>query len=60
MTLATLLSRAMVTDPGRALAPFALSLFPYAMRWIAAPTRISGQHLLAKPDALNLPIQFLP
>ncbi|MGA3081918.1 MAG: FAD-dependent monooxygenase [Terracidiphilus sp.] len=48
MILATLLSRAMVTGPGRTLAPLCLSLFPHAMRWIAASTRISSQHLLAK------------
>jgi flavin-dependent dehydrogenase len=47
MGLATWLSRAMVTLPGRAFAPFALSIFPNAMRWIAASTRIPEQALLA-------------
>jgi flavin-dependent dehydrogenase len=49
MSLATLLSRAIVTDPGRNLAPIGLSLFPSAMRWIAASTRIPGQARLANP-----------
>jgi flavin-dependent dehydrogenase len=49
MALATLLSRAMVTSVGRKLAPLCLSLFPNAMRWIAASTRIPERYLLAKP-----------
>lgn len=40
MSLATWLSRTVVTAAGRNLAPFALALFPNAMRWIAASTRI--------------------
>ena len=40
MSLATLLSQAMVSAPGRALAPFALSLFPGVMPRIALNTRI--------------------
>lgn len=49
MTLATLLSRGMVTGAGRTLAPLCLALFPDAMRWIASSTRIPEQALLAKP-----------
>lgn len=51
MTLAILLSQAMVTTPGRALAPIGLSLFPNAMRWIAQSTRIPTQAMPAKPAA---------
>ena len=40
MRLATCLSRAMVTAPGRSAAPAVLSLVPGAMRCIAAATRI--------------------
>jgi flavin-dependent dehydrogenase len=40
MSLATILSRAMVTRAGRSFAPLILALFPNAMRWIAASTRI--------------------
>jgi flavin-dependent dehydrogenase len=46
MSLATCLSRSMVTKAGRSLALFGLSLFPNAMRWIAASTRIPKQALL--------------
>jgi flavin-dependent dehydrogenase len=46
MSLATTLSRAMVTTAGRSLGVPALSLFPSAMRWIAASTRIHAQSLL--------------
>jgi flavin-dependent dehydrogenase len=49
MSLATRLSRSMVTKAGRSLALFGLSLFPNAMRWIAASTRIPKQALLALP-----------
>lgn len=49
MSLATLLSQAIVTDPGRNLAPIGLSLFPSAIRWIAALTRIPDQARLASP-----------
>jgi flavin-dependent dehydrogenase len=50
MMLATLLSQAMVTGAGRALAPLCLSRFPHAMEWIAAFTRIPAQALLLKPE----------
>jgi flavin-dependent dehydrogenase len=46
MSLATMLSRAMVTRPGNNLMPFGLSVFPSAMRWIAASTRIPEQALV--------------
>jgi flavin-dependent dehydrogenase len=46
MSLATGLSRAVVTRAGRSLAPFALSIFPHALRWIAASTRIPTPALL--------------
>jgi flavin-dependent dehydrogenase len=49
MKLATGLSRTVVTSAGRSLALFGLSLFPNAMRWIAASTRIPKQALLALP-----------
>ena len=49
MSLATLLSQTMVTSAGRNLAPFGLSLFPSAMRWIAASTRVPEQARLAHP-----------
>lgn len=49
MSLATLLSQAMVTGPGRALAPIGLSLFPNAMRWIAESTRIPDRALSSTP-----------
>jgi flavin-dependent dehydrogenase len=52
MSLATLLSRAMVTRPGNNLMPLALSAFPNAMRWIAASTRIPEQALLTLPVVL--------
>jgi flavin-dependent dehydrogenase len=40
MSVATLLSRVMVSSIGRTVAPLYLSFFPNAMRWIAATTRI--------------------
>ena len=46
MRLATWLSRVMVTGPGRTMAPFGLAIFPEAMRWIAASTRIPERTLL--------------
>jgi flavin-dependent dehydrogenase len=49
MSLATLLSRIMVTRAGRNLAPFGLSSFPSAMRWIAASTRVPEHARLANP-----------
>jgi flavin-dependent dehydrogenase len=48
MSLATWLSRAMVTAAGSKLAPFCLSLFPQAIGWIAASTRIPDRDLLTK------------
>jgi flavin-dependent dehydrogenase len=51
MSLATLISRVMVGGPGRKLAPIALSLFPNAMRWIAASTRVPEQARLYSPVA---------
>jgi len=50
ISLATLLSRTIVTDAGRYLAPFCLSLFPEAMRWIAASTRIPEHNCLTSPN----------
>jgi flavin-dependent dehydrogenase len=47
MSLATLLSRSMVTDVGRALAPVGLSLMPNAMGWIARATRIPDGALVS-------------
>ena len=49
MTLATWLSKAMVTRTGRGLAPSVLTLFPHAIRWIALATRIPERALLAGP-----------
>ena len=49
MGLATCLSRSMVTKAGRSLALFGLSVFPNAMRWIAASTRIPKQAIIAPP-----------
>ena len=51
MSLATSLSRAMVTGPGTSLMPLALSVFPNVMRWIADATRIPEQALVAHPVA---------
>jgi hypothetical protein len=48
LRLATWLSRAMVTGPGRVSAPVTLTVFPDAMRWIAAATRIPGSALLER------------
>ena len=45
MNLATFISRAMVTGPGRAFAPIGLSLFPNAMQWLARFTRIPEKAL---------------
>jgi len=49
MFLATWGSRAMVTGAGPILVPFYYSLFPNAMRWMAASTRIPQQVILAPP-----------
>ncbi len=48
MSLATLLSRAMVSGFGRNLASFGLLLFPNAMQWIAASTRIPERALIGR------------
>lgn len=51
MRLATGLSRLMVTSPGRAVAPVALSLLPGILRWVAASTRIPAGVLLRRDSA---------
>ena len=50
MSIATLISRAIVSTTGRSLAPFALSLFPRATPWIAASTRIPKLARLPNPQ----------
>lgn len=40
MSLATLISRVMVSEAGQTVAPATLSLFPNAVSWIAASTRV--------------------
>jgi len=45
MRLATWLSRGLVTGAGRKLAPLGLAVFPHAMSWIAASTRIPDRAL---------------
>jgi hypothetical protein len=55
MSLANMLSRAMVTDTCRRFAPLGLSVFPGAIRWIASSTRIP-ERVLVKEDA-NLPLE---
>jgi menaquinone-9 beta-reductase len=52
MTLATWLSRAAVTNPGRAFAFFVASLFPHAMQFIASSTRIPPRALLGSADTI--------
>ena len=49
MKLATALSRAIVRPLPRRAAPLALSLFPHAMNWIAAATRIPATALVSDP-----------
>jgi menaquinone-9 beta-reductase len=49
MFLATWGSRAMVTVAGHILVPLYYSLFPNAMRWMAASTRIPEQAIVALP-----------
>jgi menaquinone-9 beta-reductase len=46
ISLATGISRAMVTRAGRGIAPLALKLFPHAMQWIASSTRIPEEAIL--------------
>jgi flavin-dependent dehydrogenase len=56
MRLATALSRAMVTFACRTAAVPAISLYPQAMRWIAARTRIPAKAVLA--TGRSVPAQF--
>jgi flavin-dependent dehydrogenase len=49
MFLSTWGSRTMVASLGHILVPFFYSLFPNAMRWMAASTRIPEQALLTPP-----------
>jgi flavin-dependent dehydrogenase len=53
MAVSALVSEAMVMGAGRALAPFCLALFPHAISWIAASTRIPDHALLAQPLRTN-------
>ena len=53
MTLATTLSRAIVTDAGRAMAPLGFALIPQAIGWIASWTRIPKQAMVAKPQPMK-------
>lgn len=55
MSLATLLSRTMVSSTGRNLATTTLSLLPNALRWIAASTRIPEQARLTHSVLGTLP-----
>ena len=50
MSLATTLSRAVVTPIGRSLAPGILSACPPLLRWIARATRIPAKALLGMPE----------
>jgi len=52
MWLATQLSQAAVTRPGRAIALPLLSLVPHAMQWIAGATRIPHAALVHDADAI--------
>jgi flavin-dependent dehydrogenase len=51
MSLATLLSRGMVSRGGQAVAPFALAALPRVIDWIARSTRIPEQALAATSSA---------
>jgi flavin-dependent dehydrogenase len=51
--LSTFLSRALVTEMGRTLAPIGLSVFPGAMHWIARSTRIPEKALHQTRDLMN-------
>jgi hypothetical protein len=53
MALAAWLSRAAVTRAGRSAALSILPLFPAAMRWIAASTRIPQSSLVLGESALG-------
>jgi len=54
MSLATSLSRFMVTRVGRELAPLGLSVAPNAMGWIARATRIPEGALLSAPRQMRV------
>jgi flavin-dependent dehydrogenase len=60
MSLATLISRFIVSNSGRTLAPAALSLFPHAMQWIAASTRIPQSARLTKSPPNSLKLDTIP
>jgi menaquinone-9 beta-reductase len=51
MSLSMRLSQAMIANAGRSIAPYALSLFPSFMGWIARSTRIPRSVVAA--DATN-------
>lgn len=53
MRLATCLSQAMVTAPGRYAAPTVLSLVPNAMRFIAAATRVPRSALMNMESSVD-------
>ena len=56
MSIASSLSRTMVSRVGRNLVPIALAVFPGAMKWIASSTRIPQQSLLVRePDTVKKP-----
>jgi flavin-dependent dehydrogenase len=54
MSLATRLSRVMVTGIGRSIAPFGLWLFPNAIQWIAEATRIPDNAILHEKEKPRL------
>jgi flavin-dependent dehydrogenase len=61
MSLATALSRAMVTSIGRSLAPLGVALIPQAIGWIASWTRIPQHAMLAKPSpAIDMRSSTIP
>jgi flavin-dependent dehydrogenase len=60
MSLATLISRFIVSNTGRTLAPPALSLFPHAMQWIAASTRIPQRARLSKSPPNSPKLDTIP
>lgn len=60
MGLATFLSRTIVSSAGRMLAPVGLSIFPHAMNWIAASTRIPDRALKQTLGRTQPQRRFLP
>jgi len=61
MSLATALSRAMVTSFGRAMVPLGLALVPQAIGWIASWTRIPHQAMVANPtSAIDMRSSTIP